>query len=375
MKTSGEFLIFLLLLITNGRVFFVEQRKDSIVMLAPLAFFLSIFQLCAWGFDVFTGLGFALALLVLLSNFHALYRYFERLYVDHYSPLMYIWAISTTLVSIACILFLVYFAPSTPLTHRQIIQKTPDIKVITERYTGSFRTGFEKSTSTQKPNITLYRIASTKEQTEPQPVLVFFPDKRAETYHYIPYLLQLAEQGYTIISSDINTKDCRWLHNFFDGRIYRRFGMIMASLHDNFNFNSQTEFYTYNYSLECKAVFDILNKKIQSGENNFMLTPDTKFILASDFMANTAIKDYKKENPEKISALFYMNELDSSIYKTPGYGFVAYTDPLLARALEVERDKTGEEPKLAALKTAEALKALYTLETATEEKPLEGETL
>ena len=70
-----------------------------------------------------------------------------------------------------------------------------------------------------------------------------------------------------------------------------------------------------------------------------------------------------------------MNELDSSIYKTPGYGFVAYTDPLLARALEVGRDKTGEEPKLAALKTAEALKALYTLETATEEKPLEGETL
>ena len=88
MKVSGEFLIFLLLLITNSRVFFVESRKDSVVLLAPLAVLLSVFQIFSWGLDIFTGTALILSILVLFSNFHALYRYFERLYVDHYSPLM-----------------------------------------------------------------------------------------------------------------------------------------------------------------------------------------------------------------------------------------------------------------------------------------------
>lgn len=363
MKTSGEFLIFLLLLITNGRVFFVEQRKDSIVLLSPVAFILSIFQIVSWGFDIFTGLGFVLALLVLLSNFHALYRYFERLYVDHYTVRMYIWAISTTLVSIASLAFLLYFAPSTPLTNRHVNKNAPDIKITTERYNGDFRGGFIEATALQKTNLTLYTfkkeekspsapgdyaVINSQNQTQ-SPVILFFPDKRAETYHYVPYFLQLAELGYTVISSDINTADSLWLHNFFDRRCFRRFGMVASSLHDKFKFNSQTEFYTYNYSLECNAVFKLLSQKFHA---------DTKYILASDFLANTAIQDFQKTHPEQVAGLFYMNELDSSVYKTPGYGFVDYTDPLLAAIFEVDRDKKGENSKRAAILTKEKLNDL-----------------
>ncbi len=367
MKTSGEFLIFLLLLITNGRVFFVEQRKDSIVLLSPVAFVLSIFQIASWGFDIFTGLGFVLALLVLLSNFHALYRYFERLYVDHYTVRMYIWAISTTLVSAASLIFLIYFAPSTPLTNRHVNKNAPHIKISTERYNGDFRSGFNEATPFQKTNLTLYTFK--KDEKTPSapgdyavinsqnqlktPVFLFFPDKRAETYHYTPYLLQLANLGYTVVSSDINTADSLWLHNFFDKRTFRRFGMIVASLRNKYNFNSQTEFYTYNYSLECEAIFKLLKEKFPS---------DTKYILASDFMANTAIQDYKKTHPDEIAGLFYMNELDSSVYKTAGYGFVDYTDPLLAAVLEIDRDKKGENSKRAAILTKEILDDLKSAE-------------
>ena len=367
MKTSGEFLIFLLLLITNGRVFFVEQRKDSIVLLSPVAFVLSIFQILSWGFDIFTGLGFLLALLVLLSNFHALYRYFERLYVDHYTVRMYIWAISTSLISALSLIFLIYFAPSTPLTNRHVNTSAPNIKISTERYTGDFRSGFNEATPLQKTNLALHTFI--KEEKTPSapgdyavinsqnllqtPVFVFFPDKRAETYHYIPYLLQLAELGYTVISSDINTKDSLWLHNFFDKKSFRRFGMIVASLHDKFYFDSQAEFYTYNYSLECEAVLKLVKEKFPA---------ETKYILASDFMANTAIQDYQKTHPQEIAGLFYMNELDSSVYKTAGYGFVDYTDPLLAAVFEIDRDKSGENSKRAAILTKEKLDDLKSAE-------------
>jgi hypothetical protein len=353
MKISGEFLIFLLLLITNSRVFFVESRKDSIVLLSPLAVILSVFQILSWNFDVFTGTALILSILVLFSNFHALYRYFERLYVDHYSPLMYIWAISTCLVCLFCLIFLIYFAPSTPLTKRRVKKSSTNVVVTQERYTGSFRSGFDRATSLQKTNILLNIFTPVPEAAQnPEndlPVIVFFPDKRAETYHYVPYLLKLSEQGYKIISADVNSKDCLWLHNFFDARPFRRFGMVIASQIDKFKFESQTEFYTYNFSLECNAVFNILNQK-------FADKPDQKYILISDFMANTALNDYKKSHPQQIAGIIFMDEL--SDYQTKGYGFIAQTDPLLASVLNIERDKTGHFTNLCAEETLARLQTI-----------------
>ena len=111
MKFYGELLVFALLFITNLRVFFVEHvRRDPLVILAPFTFIIAILQILAWGIDLFTVLGLFIALLVLLSNFHAIFRYSERLYIDHYSPLMKAWAILTIAVSAVAMAATVYFA-------------------------------------------------------------------------------------------------------------------------------------------------------------------------------------------------------------------------------------------------------------------------
>ena len=82
MKFYGELLVFVLLFITNLRVFFVHHvRRDPLVVLAPFTFIVAIFQILAWGIDAFTTLGLLIALFVLLSNFHAIFRYMEQLYV------------------------------------------------------------------------------------------------------------------------------------------------------------------------------------------------------------------------------------------------------------------------------------------------------
>ena len=55
MKFYGELLVFVLLFITNLRVFFVHHvRRDPLVVLAPFTFIVAIFQILAWGIDVFT---------------------------------------------------------------------------------------------------------------------------------------------------------------------------------------------------------------------------------------------------------------------------------------------------------------------------------
>ena len=368
MKVSGEFLIFLLLLITNARVFFVESRKDSIVMLSPLAFILSIFQIASWGLDLFTGACFLLSLLVLFSNFHALYRYFERLYVDHYTPVMYVWAVGTSLICIFCIAMLWYFRPSEAFFRRELTQKESDVSMRFKRYTGSFSRGFEKSRLFQKTNLLFTVISPAENEGEiavpdesSLPLIVFFPDKRAETYNYLPYLMELAKKGYTVVSTDFYAKDCRWLYNPLDGKSFRRFGLIIESLRNPFKFNSQKEFYAYNSSLECKAVFDILTEKSsngrESGGNPLLLgnlKPETKYILASDFMANIALSDFQKSHENEIAGLFFLDELES--YKTPGYGFVSQTDPLMARILGLERDDSKTSARLCAEKSVEAFR-------------------
>ena len=94
MKFYGELLIFVLLFITNFRVFFAKKpRRDPLTVVAPFTFLLSILQIIAWGVELLTVLGFVIAFLVLISNFHALFRYSEQLYIDRYSPLMKFWAL------------------------------------------------------------------------------------------------------------------------------------------------------------------------------------------------------------------------------------------------------------------------------------------
>ena len=70
MKIYGELLIFLLLLLTNLRVFFPKKtRKDPSVSLGPAALFLSILQIFAWKVDLITAYAFILSLILVLSNF------------------------------------------------------------------------------------------------------------------------------------------------------------------------------------------------------------------------------------------------------------------------------------------------------------------
>ena len=75
MKFYGELLVIILLLVANGRILFIKNaKKDSLVMLSPFAFLLSIIQILNWGVDIVTLLTLVLSILVLLSNFHALFR-------------------------------------------------------------------------------------------------------------------------------------------------------------------------------------------------------------------------------------------------------------------------------------------------------------
>lgn len=339
MKFYGEILVLLLLLITNLRVFFVAHtRRDALTALAPLTFVLAILQLLSWGIDVFTVLSFVVSLLVFLSNFHAIFRYSEKLYVDHYSPLMKVWAVFTSIITLVALAATIYFAP-VELQNEKI-----GVKESVTRFKGNFRSGFEKASFFTFADAYFYEFSKTpelgKEAEDSKAIILVIPDKRGDTEKYKPYLQLLAKENYTVCSADFFANDLRWMHSFEDNKSIRRFACAFHSVFNYQKFMSQKEFYTYNISQECNTLLQFINEKY--GNNS-------KFYLISDVMGNTAIKDFEELHKDRVKAIMYLDNI--SEYRTAGYGCIEQTDPLLASVLDLKRDSKLKTPNIMVEKT------------------------
>ena len=349
MKFYGELLVFVLLFITNLRVFFVHHvRRDPLVVLAPFTFIVAILQILAWGIDVFTVLGLLIALFVLLSNFHALFRYVERLYIDHYSGLMKVWAVFTIMISAIALAGTIYFAP--------IEQNSRSMGVAEKitHYKGSFRTGFEEAGPFDSKTMSLYEFSPDTSKTSEEPethaeteglIILLTPDKRGDTEHYKPYLQELASRGLTICSADFFADDGQWLHSFADKKILRRLVMVIQSRMNLKAFEAQREYYSYNVSQEYEVLIPMLRERYGA---------DKKILLISDFMADIAADDFMKKNPDLVAGVLKLSSINK--YKSAGYGCIEQTDPLLALTMGLSRDMSRATPKLLADETEEMLK-------------------
>ena len=336
MKFYGELLIIVILLLANGRILFLKNaKKDSLVILSPLGVLLSIIQIFNWGVDAVTFLTLFLSILVLLSNFHALFRYSERLYIDHYSILMKVWASITIIFALVLMAGTIFFVPV------EYSNKELGVQERFLRYEGSFRSGFEEASIIHSANIFVTECKPVgKEDSKTKDVVLLIPDKRADTYYYRPYIQYLAREGFTVLSADFFCKDCRWRHSVGDLKICRRTAMLIDWFLNNERFWRQKEFYTYN----CLQEINELGKFV--GE---LYGPDTRLFIVTDVMATDAAMDYQEKNPERVMAVYDLQSIPQ--YKTAGLGIISQTDILTAMILGQERDKNGDITKQMVMET------------------------
>lgn len=340
MKFYAELLIFFLLFLVNFRVFLPKkERRDVLVSVSPITFLLSILSFFAWGFDFFIFLAIILSFLVLLTNFHAMFRYSQKVYVDHYSPAMKFWAIFTTIFSFASIVIVIYFAP--------VLQNPKDFSVTEtkQNITGNLQGGFSPSQNFEKVNGTIYEFSLAPELENRSYAVLFLPDRRGDVANYEPFLKSLAKEGTTVFSADFYTNDCKYFSNFFDNKLFRRFCLVLQSRRDPQKYNSQREFFTYKASLELEALLKLAQEKYGS---------QCRYFIATDIMGNTAANDIQKKYPELITGTLDISTI--SEYKTAGFGFVEITEPLLARFLGCKKDSKMENSTIVAKKTAKIAK-------------------
>ena len=352
MKFQSELLIFILLLVTNLRVFFVQHvRRDPLVILAPFTFLLSILQILAWSIDLFTLFAFVLSLLVLFSNFHAIFRYSEQLFVDHYSSLMKVWAVLTVFLSIFAITVLLIFAPMESKSNKIGVNEK------LHRLSGTFRTGFSEAVSIKVADAFIYEFSKADKLSdeEKSPIIIFFPDKRSDSINYKPYFQQLALKGYKVYSGDFYSKDCRYLHSFADNKILRRTFMLIKDFSNKLQFASQREFYSYNIKMEAEAMMKFVSEKEETAENSKDKGDDERtFILICDAMGHSALEELKEEYPTKIEKIIFID--DFPCYETKGLGLITQTEPLTATFLGYQRSRSKDTLNLLTESTLEKIK-------------------
>ncbi|MBR5401145.1 MAG: hypothetical protein IK102_04960 [Treponema sp.] len=336
MKFYGELLVIILLLIANGRILIIKNaKKDSLVILSPLGVLLSIIQIFNWGLDAVTLLTLFLSILVLLSNFHALFRYSERLYIDHYSILMKVWSGITIIFAAALIAGTAFYAPV------EYSNKDLGVKERLLRYEGSFRSGFEEASLIKSANLFVTEFKpDNAQEISTKDIVLLIPDKRADTYYYRPFLQYLAREGFTVVSADFFCSDCRWRHSIGDLKICRRFAMLTDWFLKNDKFWMQKEFYTYNITQELNELGKLAETLY--GQN-------TRLFIITDVMATDAALDYMDKNPERVLGVYDLQTIPE--YKTPGFGIICQSDILTASLLKQSRDKDGFYTKYIVMQT------------------------
>ena len=337
----GQLLILALVIITELRVFFVKQaKKDSLVFLAPVSFILSILLIISWGLNIINIIVLSLSLIAFICSIYSLFKYLAKLLTDSYSSLSKVTSLLITILSLTAIVFAIIYAPVN-LNLKKI--GTTEIK---ENYEGNFRSGFEPVQAGSLTTATFYQYSEVPDIPVPRHnVVVLITDKRADAQSYIPYMAYLSKQGFTVCTMDFFTNDLKWFNDQRDSKPLRRFFMLQQSIYNSEEFNSQENTFVFNHISECDGIITFLEKRFG---------PQCKYFLIGDGMTSEAVKTYATLHSNKISGYFCLDSIPE--YKTPGYGCVELTDPLLANILNQKKDSDGFITKYLVLKSSEAIR-------------------
>lgn len=333
----GEMLVAFLLIVNSSRIFFLRyERIDTLAVLSPAALFIILLQIIAWNADFISVLLLIISIISLFTNMHALARSASRLYVDHYSPVFIIFSVIILVCSLFSTFVLVKYSP--------VEVKASDFNVIETktRFKGSFSEGFTKAGYTDGTDAVLYVYEPASGKSAPEIVLVGC-DKRGDAERYRPYMILLANEGYTVAACDFRAQDGKWFNTIADWHIIRRLAMCLSYLKDKKQFERQKDFYTFGMIREYTAMENIVSAKFGGRQ----------YFLVSDGMSVTAAGDVMRESGGKVKGIFALDSIAE--YKTPGLGCIEQTDPLLASFLGYTRDKALFIPRYLVLKTVKAM--------------------
>lgn len=213
-----ELLVLGLLLAVNARLFFVTRgQQDGVVLLSPVALFICVLGYFAWDITLLNGCIFLLALFVFLENLHGVWRFCNKLYVDYFSPLLWLVSVVNILLILGLGALVVIFRP---------VPDAPDLQVAERRLplTGSVHSGLTPQSSLlesvdvmlvqMKPESDTApwtergsRVANPLEVDKVKtdlPLVLWVTDGRTSASRVRPLAARLASLGYEVVVADFH---------------------------------------------------------------------------------------------------------------------------------------------------------------------------
>lgn len=289
---------------------FMKKRThvDTTVILVPVSVFVFIIYVIAFGVQLFTVLLAILIFLVVITNFRALQRYFNGLYVDYYHvPYVIATILSGFAIVFLCFL-LVWFAPVNDMDIVITVKDRPAYTETRQTFTGTAYQGFSEKNSVFEKTSAVVTTYTPEEDNERSPVIVFVPDVCVRAADYVPLMKVLALRGYACTAADITSADTALLS--FNGTWIRPFIMRVERIMNQKAFNEVKDGYFQKKLLETKAFISLVKKQY----------PGREIVLAAD-------EEYPLLSREMIEGVRVLRlELD-------GLGFLPLTHPLDAACI------------------------------------------
>lgn len=213
-----ELLVLGLLLAVNARLFFVTRgQQDGVVLLSLVALFICVLGYFAWDITLLNGCIFILAVLVFLENIHGVWRFYNKLYIDYFSPLLWLVSVVNILLVLALGALVVIFRP---------VPDAPDVQVVERSVplSGTVHSGLASRSSLfdavdvmlvqMKPESDNApwtergsRVANPLEvdKMEPElPLVLWVTDGRTTVSRVRPVAARLASLGYEVVVADFH---------------------------------------------------------------------------------------------------------------------------------------------------------------------------
>ena len=267
-----DLLVLSLLLAVNCRLFFMTRgQQDVAVLLAPVALGICIVGLFAWDFSLPKAVILILAFLVFVENAYGLWRFCNKLYVDYFSPLLWLVSIVNILVILGVGALVVLLRP---------LPVAPDGAVNQRRVTlsGSVRSGLaprEGFFDTADVILVQYKPASDtapwsergarmENPTEFQgatpvlPLVLWVTDGRTSIEREEPVAATLASLGYEVVVADFNqkmipTSQMRWKGLFSPEEIANQEATLQRE--SSFQYGALIDYFGGERGLSSRKVF------------------------------------------------------------------------------------------------------------------------
>ena len=213
-----DLLVLSLLLAVNFRLFFMTRgQRDVVVLLAPVALCICLLGLFAWDFSLPKALILLLAFLVFAENVHSLWRFCSKLYVDYFSPVLWLVSIVNILLilGLGALVFLLRPLPVDPdlnvvqrtvalsgsvrsgLTPRKGFFDTADVMLVQYKPAQETSPWSERGARLENPT-------GFQESLPSLPLVLWVTDGRSSVNRVEPVAATLASLGYEVVVADFN---------------------------------------------------------------------------------------------------------------------------------------------------------------------------